>query len=157
MTILVPMTADAYDRYLATAITSYAQDNIDAGRWPETGALERSRSDFMSLLPCGLSTPNHHLMEIQTTDSHESVGILWFFVEQSQGVPVAFVYDIEIDSKFRRQGHATDVINALQILTRTMNVSRIHLHVFAHNEGGLRLYRKLGFQTTGINMVKDLL
>lgn len=29
MTILVPLTADAYDRYLATAITSYPQDNID--------------------------------------------------------------------------------------------------------------------------------
>ena len=151
---LVPMTADAFDRYLATAVAGYARDNVDSGRWPEAAALERSADDFQRLLPRGLNTPNHQLMEIRNTNPAQTVGILWFFIEEKFGTRTAFVYDIEVEPQFRRQGHAAGAIGALEKMVRAMGVSGIGLHVFAHNDGAQQLYQKLGFRTTGSNMIK---
>jgi ribosomal protein S18 acetylase RimI-like enzyme len=150
------MTAETFDIYFDAAVASYAQDNVDAGRWPIDGAQERSRADFLSLLPAGLNTPNHYLMDIRTTNPETTVGVLWFFVEEKFGVRSAFIYDIEIDTKSRQQGHATRAIQELEKLVASLGVSQIGLHVFSHNKAAQILYRQLGFRTTGSNMVKDL-
>ena len=55
-----------------------------------------------------------------------------FVAEENQGVPVAFLYTRN-RLTIRHQGRCTRTLNALQILTETMNVSRIGLHVFGHN------------------------
>lgn len=154
MTVLAPMTAEAFKRYLVAAIEGYAQDNIDAGRWPEAGASERSRADFERLLPLGIDTPDHHLMEIRADDSSPAIGILWFVIDEQFGNRTAFIYDIEIMPQFRRQGNAAAAIGALETLVQAMDVSGIGLHVFAHNHGAQQLYQTLGFRTTGSNMIK---
>ena len=59
VTALRPMQAATYPAYLEAAIHGYAQDNVSAGRWPQVGAIERSREDFESLLPHGLDTPDN--------------------------------------------------------------------------------------------------
>ncbi len=50
----MPMGVTTYPEYLRAAIAFYAADNVAAGRWPEGGASERSRSEFAELLPLGL-------------------------------------------------------------------------------------------------------
>ena len=156
MTILVPMTANTFDQYFDAAVVSYAQDNVDARRRPSDGSQERSRAEFLSLLPDGLNTPNNYLMDIRTTNPEATVGVLWFFVEEKFGVRSAFIYDIEIDTKSRQQGHATRAMQELEKMVASLGVSQIGLHVFSHNQAAQLLYQQLGFRTTGLKMVKDL-
>ena len=55
-TTLRPMRGETYPAYVETAIRSYADENVAAGRWPPVGALERSREDFESPRPKETST-----------------------------------------------------------------------------------------------------
>ena len=43
MPILIPMTQPEFEIFLARAIPDYAADNVRAGYWSESEALEKSR------------------------------------------------------------------------------------------------------------------
>jgi len=156
VTVLVPMSAEVYGDYLQAAVAGYAKDNVDAGRWPEQGALARSRVDFANLLPRGLDTPDNYLFEIKASAPGPTLGYLWFAVIEKNGLFSAFVYDVEVKPEFRRQGHATAAFEALEPLVRKLGLSSIGLHVFAHNPGAQALYRKLGYEVTSVNMRKGV-
>ena len=57
-TTVVPMSAETFVHNQAAAVAGYAKDNVDSGRWPEEGAIERSQADFAASLPQGLNTPS---------------------------------------------------------------------------------------------------
>ena len=156
MTVLAPMGAAYYARWRETAAADYAQDNIAAGRWPASGALERSRREFDELLPQGLATPEHFLFEIRDAQGGATVGSIWFAIVERGGDRHAYVYDVAVDPPQRRRGHALRAFEALEPRVRALGLSRIGLHVFGHNPGAQALYRRLGYGVTGINMVKQL-
>ena len=156
MTVLVPMSADAFAHYLDDAVAGYAKDNVASGRWPEEGALLRSQIDFKNLLPQGLETPDNYLFEIKTAAAGPTVGCIWFAVVEKNGLFSAFVYDVEVKQEFQRQGHAKAAFEALEPFVRKLGLTRIGLHVFAQNPGAQALYRKLGYDVTGVNMQKYL-
>ena len=156
MTILAPMRPEAYDAYLEQAIAGYAHDNVAAGRWPQASALERSRADFAQSLPQGLATPDNYLFEIKTDKTGPVVGVIWFAVTEQNGMPVAFVYDVEIKPEWQRQGHAMRAFKALEPLVKELGLSRIGLHVFANNPGAQALYARLGYDVVSLNMAKQL-
>ncbi len=156
MTTLCPMRPERYASYIEAAIPGYARDNVSAGRWPEVGALERSRDDFASLLPQGLATPEHFLYEILDHEGGPAVGCVWVHIEHKHGTTSAYVYDLEIEPAFRRQGHAERVTQALEGIAAAAGASGIGLNVFADNVGAQALYRKLGYVTTNFNMRKAL-
>ena len=156
MTVLVPMTAAVFGPYLEAAVSNYARDNVESGRWPEKGALARSRADFDSLLPQGPKTPNNYLFEIKSAETGPTIGFLWFAAVAKGGLRSAFVYDIEIEPEFRRQGHAKAAFVALEQRVRDLGLSSIGLHVFGRNPDARALYDSLGYRVTGINMLKNL-
>jgi ribosomal protein S18 acetylase RimI-like enzyme len=156
MTTLVPMRPERYASYLESAVAGYAQDNVSAGRWPEVGALERSREDFDSLLPQGLATPEHFLYEILADEGGPAVGCVWVHIERKHGATSAYVYDLEVDPAFRRQGHAERALRALEAIAVAAGAGGIGLNVFADNVGAQALYRKLGYVATNFNMRKAL-
>ncbi len=156
MTILVPMSAEAYPQYRERAVAGYADDNVAAGRWPAEGALARSQADFDSSLPQGLQTPDNYIFEIKSTEAGPTVGFIWFAVIEKNGLQSAYVYDVEINTQFRRQGHARAAFEALEPIVKRLGLSSIGLHVFGHNPGAQALYDSLGYGVTGINMAKHL-
>jgi ribosomal protein S18 acetylase RimI-like enzyme len=156
MTLLCPMPPERYASYMEAAMRSYARENVAAGRWPAQDADERSRADFMALLPQGLATPDQHLFEIRATEDGPPIGHLWFAVEQRLGTRSAFVFDLEILAPYRRRGHAERAFRALEAVAAGLQLSGIGLHVFVHNTAAQALYRKLGYQVTGLNMLKTL-
>jgi glyoxylase I family protein len=155
-TLLVPMDAAGYAVYLRDSVAGYAENNVAAGRWPEAGALERSKAEFDSLLPQGLATPDNHLFDIRAGADGPVVGFLWFAVEAPRGLPSAFVYDVGINAMWRRQGHARRAFEAMESLARALGATRIGLHVFGYNSGAQALYARLGYGVTGLNMLKTL-
>jgi len=156
MTLLMPMRPEVHAEVLSASIADYARDNVTAGRWPAAGALERSRSEILALLPQGLATPDHHLLEIHDGANGTRVGHLWFAIESREGRCAAFVFDILILPPHRRQGHAWRALEALEALARELGAQSMGLHVFAFNEAAQALYRGLGWQVTSLNMIKPL-
>ena len=156
MSVLIPMSAETFVHYQAAAVAGYAKENVDSGRWPEEGAIERSQADFAASLPQGLHTPDNYLFEINVGDDGVCVGYIWFAVVEKNGLRSAFVYDIEIKPEFRRKGHAEAAFNALEPLVLKLGLSSIGLHVFSQNTGAQSLYRKLGYGVTSVNMLKHL-
>jgi ribosomal protein S18 acetylase RimI-like enzyme len=107
-------------------------------------------------MPQGLVTPDNYLYEVKASESGPTVGVLWFAIEEKNGLRNAYVYDIEIYTPHRRQGHALQAFVLLEPIVAALGLDRIGLHVFRHNPGAQAMYEKLGYEVTGINMQKRL-
>ncbi len=118
-------------------------------------AVERATEKTHQLLPNGLQTKNHYFFSAHD-DELGSVGIVWYAIMDEGEGKSAFIYDIEIQEQYRSRGFGTQTLHALEEAVRPLGVRRIKLHVFGHNEGAFRLYRRLGFVPTNISMVKVL-
>lgn len=155
MVSLVPMTPDLYRPYLAQAIQEYAEDHVRGGRWARGEALEQSRREFESLLPDALATPGHYLCSV-VDDQLGIVGVLWYAIRTAADEKSAFIYDIRIDDQFQGRGIGSQALLALEPQAAALGARSIGLHVFGHNEGAYRLYKKLGYAATNIVMSKSL-
>jgi ribosomal protein S18 acetylase RimI-like enzyme len=153
---LVPMSATAYRDYVEVAVAGYAEENVASRRWPEDGALARSRADLEESLPQGLDTPDNYLYEIRDADAGVTVGFLCFAVRDKHGLRTAFVFDIEVKQEYRRRGYASAALTELEPIARSLGLTGIGLHVFGHNAAAQALYGKLGYAITGVNMLKPL-
>ena len=156
LTTLRPMSPAAFAAYRESEIASFAEENVACGRWPAEGALERSRAEFVELLPQGVETPDNHLMEILASGDGPVVGHLWFAVETRGEQRVAFVYDIVVLDAHRRRGHATLALQALERLAGPLGFGRVSLHVAGDNDAAQRLYRHAGFAVMGVSMSKPV-
>jgi ribosomal protein S18 acetylase RimI-like enzyme len=152
---LRPMTESEFAAWRDAIIPEYAAEKVKSGEWPENDALDRSRASLDELLPRGIDTPGNHLFAIVDADG-ESVGMLWFAVRERSGSRIAYVYNIAIDPRSRRQGHAERAFDALAREARCLGLAGIALHVFGHNRGARSFYEKLGFEATDISMFKPL-
>ena len=76
------MLAPAFAAYRAPEAAAFAAGNLRCRRRAAEGALERTLADFDELLPQGLHTPDHHLLN----DSGPCVGTLWW---PGRSVPAA--------------------------------------------------------------------
>lgn len=149
-----PMTEEEYQAYLDFIVPDYARENVTAGYWDETEALERSRQAMASLLPEGIKTPGHYLYIVR--DGEQRVGVVWFQARTDQPTKSGFIYDIMMDKAQRGKGYGKSTMQLLEEKARELGLSQIGLHVFAHNAVAKRLYEKLGYEVTSQNMVKKL-
>ncbi|HAA2534742.1 GNAT family N-acetyltransferase [Listeria monocytogenes] len=147
------MTASDLEDFLSTAITDYANEKVEAGTWDEEEALAKSQDSFNKLLYDGITTPNEYLYSII---SGEKIGYIWFHVDETRSGKHAFIYDFVIFEAFRGKGFGTKTLEALYALAKEMQITKIELHVFAHNQTAIGLYNKVGFQNTDITMAKYL-
>jgi hypothetical protein len=75
MSKLIPMTQPEFDAFLAHVIPEYTAENVHAGYWDESEALEKSRKQTGSLLSQGLQTRDHYLFTLY--DGDDAVGMIW--------------------------------------------------------------------------------
>jgi RimJ/RimL family protein N-acetyltransferase len=156
MVTLVPMTEAEFRAYLDVSIADYAEEHTRAGNWQPEEALRKARESFDFYLPNGLATEKQHLYTIVDDETDTRVGTLWFGIFDSLAHPMAFLLDFVIGEPYRRQGHATRALQALEDKVRSFGLDRITLHVFAHNHAARALYQKMGYVETDINMAKSL-
>jgi len=155
MVILRPMTEAEFQPFCELSIAEYAQDHVANGRWSEEEALEKASKEFQELLPDGMATPDHYLFTI-INGAQQRVGVLWFGMRKSQGQRAGFVYDVRIDEAFRRQGYGSQAFHELENKVRALGGVKILLHVFGNNYAAQEMYKKLGYETTNIQMAKRL-
>jgi ribosomal protein S18 acetylase RimI-like enzyme len=148
MITLEPMQQEDFERFLEDEIREYAADHVRNGNWPPEGSLERSRQEFASLLPDGVHSEDQYLWSV--LDANKTIGFLWVQVKESR----AFIYDFVIDEKFRGKGFGKQALAAMDERLKSMNVDSVALHVFGDNITAQGLYRKMGFEISGIHMRK---
>lgn len=151
---LQAMTPERFVSWNEHQITAFAQDKIDAGNWPEEGAIERSAKENAELLPLGLDTPGHDLFAA-TVDGRE-VGTLWLFTDPKLSPPETFIYDIEVEPTERGRGFGRELLEAAEGWCADHSIGMLRLHVFGFNEVAIGLYESAGFETTNINMAKQI-
>ena len=151
MVKLIPMEQADFEAYLEEDIQRYAQAHVEAGNWEPSQALEKPRTEHQQLLPDGLESKNQYLFSIIDA-SDQKLGILWVNIENGR----AFIYDFRIDEAQRGKGYGKQALMALDEKLKSMNVESVSLHVFGDNFIAQELYKKMGFQITGIHMKKRL-
>jgi RimJ/RimL family protein N-acetyltransferase len=155
MVKLAPLSEEDYQSWHDWALEDYASDIVRSGM-PKEQAEEKSRSDFEQGLPNGLNSENQYLYSVQDEQTGEKVGVIWLAIQQRSERKVAFLYDIVIWEPFRGKGYGTAALQATEDRARELGAVRIGLHVFGHNEGARKLYKRLGYVETNVNMSRDL-
>lgn len=152
MVKLIPMQQQDFEPYLEQIIPEYAKDHVRNGNWPAEGAVERSRKEILGLVPDGLQTKNQHLFSIVEATDGQKLGMFWVHVDHQR----AFIYDFKIDETLRGKGYGKQAMLALDEKLKSMDVESVGLHVFGDNLIAQELYKKVGYQITGIQMRKVL-
>lgn len=150
------MSPVEYQAWLPIQTRDYANEKVRAGNWPSKDALQLAQKQMAELLPGGVDTPGHRLWVVEDPKSHATVGCLWVNVKDTESGKQAFIYNIEVDEARRGSGYGTAALAALEDLMRKEGVKAILLHVFGYNSGAQRLYQRVGFEITNINMAKKL-
>jgi len=153
---LIPMLESELDNYLEKSIPNYAEENVKAGYWSETEALEKSRKVFNNLLPEGVKSKDQYLFQVEDAKTNERVGVIWLNARTDVPRPSGFIYDIEIDEAFRGKGYGKQTMLAIEEKARELGLKSIGLHVFFHNAVAKGLYQKIGYEVKSMNMVKEL-
>ena len=151
---LEPMTAERFIVWNEQHVVDFSRDKVDAGNWPEEGAVERAARENADLLPQGVSTPGHDLF-IGLVDGEE-VGFLWLFTDPALQPPETFIYDIEVVEGRRGQGHGRDLLEAAEGWCADHSIAVLKLHVFGSNDAAISLYESSGFEITNLNMAKQI-
>jgi GNAT superfamily N-acetyltransferase len=67
-----------------------------------------------------------------------------------------FIHDVVVDERGRRTGVATALIDAAADWLREHGAPRVMLWTANQNEGGQRLFERLGFRRTMVEMTREL-
>jgi GNAT superfamily N-acetyltransferase len=153
---LIPLRPDELLPFLEAAVPRYAAELVRSGNVPPEHALDVARGQFDELLPEGLHTPDQYLFTLWDPSAGKAAGTLWLGVRRVGHAPFAVLYDLFVDPGSRRQGYATQALEALEAVVQDLGFDTIRLRVFGHNRPARCLYRKLGYVETDVMMAKGV-
>ena len=151
---LIPMTQPEYEAFVKRAIPEYAADNVRAGYWSESEALEKSRAGYEKLLPKGLQTENHFLYTLYHED--DAVGMIWIRADLQSPIKSGFIFELYVAEKFRGKGYGKQAMLLIEEKARELGLESLGLHVFAVNKVARNLYESVGYEVSSLNMTKKL-
>jgi GNAT superfamily N-acetyltransferase len=109
-----------------------------------------------SLLAEETDTEGHYLYLLRDRWAGDEVGVVWLAVQDSDVGRSVWLYDFEVYEPFRRRGHGTRALRAVEGKAAELGAEKVELHVFGHNPGARALYERSGFATTSVVMSKRL-
>jgi len=148
------MTRDEFSKYRKLSLEEYAQDIARNFRRPIDEVRTEAKQQVRRILRNGLSTPGHFLYNVLEKKTSETIGLIWFNVDDDK--KRAFLYDILIYQPHRGKGYGRRTLELLETKLRNLGVTQFGLHVFAHNQVAIKLYKTHGFYTASFNMQKDI-
>jgi len=154
---LRPLRDDEFDDWAAEGRRWYAQDMVDHGEMEREAAERKAEHDAASTLPQRLATPGMHVLALESVETGERVGSVWFAEREApfEGRE-AFLYSVWVDERHRGRGFGRQAMLLLEQEVRALGLDRIRLNVFGGNEAARSLYRSLGYVESAVLMVKRL-
>src|SRR5262249_22924796 len=134
----------------------YIDDITERGGLPRPLAEAKAQRDFEQLWPDGRPAEGQAIYAVEDAETHERVGYLWVAERDSQGRQVLWIYDIQIDERFRGRGFGRAAMGLVEEQARERGLPRVELNVFGRNDVARALYRSLGYEESAIWMGKDL-
>ncbi|WP_157800344.1 GNAT family N-acetyltransferase [Sporolactobacillus pectinivorans] len=154
-TRMIKMNEEDFEPYMKKMVREYADEKQKAGTWPADEALKKAQEEIKRLLPDGYQTPGHYFLTLLNS-SGEKIGLFWLNYALNEPSRRAFIYDFEIFEPYRNGGFGQSALDGLFEYCKTASLKEIRLHVFAHNDRAIHVYRKLGFRATDMMMTKQL-
>lgn len=145
--LLREMTEEEFQKFRRYSIDNYARElekGDGDGVSPEEAAAQ-AEEEFLQMLPQGLNTENSALMIIEDSDSVDSVGIIWYIFECTDGVSHSFLCDLWVMEEKRRRGYASAALACMEADARNHNCRESRLYVWKYNLSGRKLYESCGY------------
>ena len=152
MITLRPLKSEEFAAFAAYFVPDYAAEIVANFGTPLADALAQAAQDLANDLPQGADTPGEILMCIVLREN--VIGYLFYAIDPA--TQSAFIKDFHVLPPYQSQGYGTAAIAALIALLKPQGITQLRLRVAAKNAAAHRLYSKLGFFPTGINMAKTL-
>lgn len=150
---LSPMTEVEYADWSVRCKNDY-RDELHKNGLTLSEAQKKADDDMGKLLPDGLNSKDQFLFTMK--DGTRGVGILWYGVRGAEDNRKAFIYDIVVNVEERGKKFGERALQLLEIEVKKHGLSSIGLHVFGHNLIARKLYEKLGYEITNLNLEKKL-
>jgi ribosomal protein S18 acetylase RimI-like enzyme len=141
--VLNKMNVEESHQFYEETIHDLAEANVICGEWQENESLEKSKENFKKQFPDGIINENNYLYSI-LNQNHEIVGKVWMTVNKNK---IAWLQNIKIDKKFRRNGYGKAAVIELSKIVKDSVIKKIGLHVFGYNKVALQFYNSIGFST----------
>jgi ribosomal protein S18 acetylase RimI-like enzyme len=152
---LRPVADDELASFVASTRDGYLISLVNDAGMGEEEAHEKTERDFAMLVREGRPVAGQQLFIVEETETSEPVGRVWLG-ERFPGEPIGFLYDIEIDGRFRGRGLGREAMLLVEQEARRRGFVEIRLNVFGGNETARSLYRSLQYVEFAIGMRKRL-
>lgn len=152
MITIRPMLAHEFPAFEAYFVPDYAAEIAANYGTSLVDALIQAKAELAIDLPQGAETPGESLLCIVLSD--HVIGYLFYRIPAD--TQAAFISDFHILPPHQGNGHGTAALSALEAQLKHQGITQLRLRVAAKNAAAHRLYTKLGFFPTGINMAKTL-
>ncbi len=150
---LVPMNESEFVVWFDNSKSTY-RDELHKNGFTAEEAQTKANDDMAKLLPEGLSSKDQFVMTMK--DSDRWVGTLWFGIRGAADNRKAFIFDIVVNENERGKKYGEKALTILEAQVKNLGLAHIGLHVFGHNLIARKLYEKLGYDITNLNLEKKL-
>ncbi len=148
------MTEAEFVRFRVLDRQNYTESIIQAYGLSREEAQREALTLGEDILKEGMRSPGHEFFTVVEDASGKAVGYLWCEVNREKRR--AFLYFVAVEEPERGKGMGEAALRRLEGQLKAEGIRSLGLHVFSHNTGALRLYERLGFQVTSVNMQKAL-
>ncbi|MGW9270217.1 GNAT family N-acetyltransferase [Microbacterium sp. NPDC055599] len=150
------MTTDEFEEWMGAIAREYAAEQVAAGRWERSGAVDRARAENARMLPKGPATSRMLVLRGLDEDGRP-IGRAWVGLDHPRGAPgVAFLYDIEVVRDRRGEGLGRALLAAVESAARDAGAAALELNVFGGNAAAIRMYDAAGYAVVTQQMRKRL-
>lgn len=151
---LRPMDSDRLPTWLEHCTTQYIDELVASGRTRED-AVRNAADGIGRSFPGGTPAPGHAVFDL-IDDAGEGVGYLWIGPDTSDDAAAWWVWDIEVHAGSRGHGYGRAAMLLGEEYARSQGARTLGLNVFGSNAVARRLYESLGYETTAVQMRKEL-
>jgi ribosomal protein S18 acetylase RimI-like enzyme len=155
MVRFTPLPAAEFDEYLTMTIGVYTRMLADGGLDVHQ-ARRRAETEFNTLLPQGVATPNNYIMGILDAKSNIRVGHIWILASGEGLARFAYLCDLIVLPDYQGRGYGTAALRQIDDFVRELCLPFIKLHVLGNNPRAVSFYERAGYRVTELFMQRDL-
>ncbi|WP_211315634.1 GNAT family N-acetyltransferase [Rathayibacter caricis] len=150
---LAPFPSSDLAAWMEVQRASYVADRLRAG--DDAAAAERNAdASHDRVFPEGRLAPGHDVLRI--LDDGVPVGVIWVGPHPQELEGVAWIWDVEVDEPFRGHGFGRAAMLLAEEHALARGYRALALNVFGFNTTARGLYESLGYETTAVQMRKEL-